>query len=180
MKTLVIHPKDRSTAFLTRMYEHLNDVTVVTGGTTKDTVRHMVDDHDQVMMLGHGTPFGLMSVGQFKGAYGHVVDHSFRDALRRKDNSIFVWCNADEFVKWEKLKGFHTGMFISEVSEARWNRIMASQDEIDESNDTFARIVGEVHEAAPSDLHGAVKERYGKLAARSPVAKFNHERLYVT
>ena len=38
--------------------------------------------------------------------------------LKKKDNSVFIWCNADQFVNRYNLKGFYTGMFISEVMEA--------------------------------------------------------------
>jgi hypothetical protein len=31
---------------------------------------------------------------------------------------VFIWCNADQFMKRHQLRGFYSGMFISEVQEA--------------------------------------------------------------
>ena len=54
MKTLIIHPEDRSTYFLDIVYKDVKNPTIVTGGVTKDELREMIEDHDQVMMMGHG------------------------------------------------------------------------------------------------------------------------------
>ena len=65
LKTLVIHPDDRSTDFLSAIYADLPNKTVVTGSSTPSEVRRMIQTHERVMMMGHGTPGGLMAMSQF-------------------------------------------------------------------------------------------------------------------
>lgn len=181
MERLVVHPKDPSTDFLKAVYEGRDDVTVVTGGCSKNEVKEMVKDCDQLILMGHGTGWGLMSVGQFKDAPGNIVDDSFGSLLRKKDNAIFIWCHASSFVRHHWLKGFSTGMFISEPSEAFWMGVRPyCEDEIEESNRVFASAVGRALDKEPRQMLFSVMEDYGKLAKRSPVAAYNAERLFVS
>ena len=146
MKTLVIHPEDSSTWFLKRVYENIEDVTVVTGNVSKNEVRSMVRDHDRIMMMGHGSPGGLFSVGNFPSVTGngYIIDESFVELLSTKKDSVYIWCNADQFVDRFELKGFYTGMFISEVGEAYYCGLPGTkQPEVDESNFGFVDLMGE-------------------------------------
>ena len=181
MKKLVIHPKDESTVFLTRTYERLDDVTLVQGDATKEQIRDMIDSHNLIMMLGHGTPGGLLSVGQFPGAPGYVIDDSFVPLLAEKDNCVYIWCNADKYVNRNQLSGFYTGMFISEVAEAYLMGLGGTtQREVDESNNSFVETIGAFSGRGPRLMHAAAKHKYGQLTSHNRVAKYNHERLYVT
>jgi hypothetical protein len=102
----------------------------------------LIEEHDRVMMCGHGAPMGLFSVGQFKNTGGFIIDHTMVDILSKKDNSIFIWCNADQFVNRFKLKGFYSGMFISEVGEAYYCGLPGTkQDVVDESNFGFCELL---------------------------------------
>lgn len=135
MKTLIIHPADSSTSFLDIVYNPIPDKTVITGGVTKTEVQRLIREHDRVMMMGHGSPGGLFSVGQFDtgGQYGYggyIIDQTMVPALKEKDNSVFIWCNADKFVNTFKLKGFYSGMFISEVGEALYCGLPGTEQEI--------------------------------------------------
>ena len=182
MKTLVIHPNDRSTWFLENVYKDIENLTLVTGNVSRNEVKSMIRDHDRVMMMGHGSPGGLFSVGQFpsQSNNGYIIDSEMVELLKEKDNSIFIWCNADQFVERHNLKGFYTGMFISEVGEAMYCGLPKTrQPEVDESNFSFVDIMGECIEHDPKTIHFIAKERYGKLVEDNPVAKYNHERLYV-
>lgn len=180
MKTLVIHPEDSSTYFLDQVYKDIEDLTLITGGVTKDEVRKLIEIHDRVMMMGHGSPGGLFAVGDFYTDNGYIIDHTFVDLLSEKDNSVFIWCNADRFVETYDLKGFYTGMFISEVGEASYCGLPGTkQSVVDESNFTFVEIMGECINRDPSTIHMYAKHRYGELIKHNPVAKYNHERLYV-
>ena len=145
MKTLIIHPKDKSTQFLDIVYETIPNKTIVTGGITKDEVRKLIEEHDRVMMCGHGAPHGLFSVGQFDDCKGgFIIDQSMVEVLSKKDNSIFIWCNADRFVDHFKLRGFYSGMFISEVGEAYYCGLPGTkQDVVDESNYGFCELLSE-------------------------------------
>jgi hypothetical protein len=185
MKTLVIHPQDTSTDFLKPIYAGLDDVTLVTGGWSRDQIIEAIQTHDQVMMMGHGGPSGLFSVGQFsiENPYSsHVIGDSMVEALSQKDNNIFIWCNADQFVTKHGLKGFYSGMFVSEVGEAFYCGVKTfDQASVDESNDTFARQLGECLGAtrAPDQIFDQIRGQYGLLAETNAIAKYNHQRLYL-
>ena len=181
MKKLVIHPKDNTTVFLTRAYERLDDVTLVQGDATKEQVRNMIIAHDQIMMMGHGTSDGLLSVDQFSDAPGYIIDGSFAPLLAEKNNSVFIWCNADQFVNRYQLNGFYTGMFISEVGEAYMMGLGGTtRRDVDESNNSFVETIGAFSGHGPRLMHAAARHKYGQLASHNLVAKYNHERLYVT
>jgi hypothetical protein len=185
MKTLVIHPKDKSTDFLKPIYAGLDDVTLVTEGWSQAQIKEAIQTHDQVMMMGHGSPSGLFPVGRFpieKQYGGYVVGSNLVEALSQKDNNIFIWCNADQFVNRHGLKGFYSGMFVSETSEAYYCHVKTfDQASVDESNDTFASQLGECLLAtrAPEAIHAQIKEQYGALAATNLIAEYNHSRLYL-
>ena len=185
MKTLVIHPKDKSTDFLKPIYAGLDDVTLVTGGLNQQELIQAIQTHDQVMMMGHGSPGGLFSIGRFPIGdrfSGYVIGVDTVEALSQKDNNIFIWCNADQFVDRHGLKGFYSGMFVSEVGEAFYCKVETyTQEAVDESNDTFARQLGEclLDTREPETIHAQIKEHYGALAATNLIAAYNHKRLYL-
>lgn len=181
MKTLVIHPKDKSTQFLDIVYEPIPNKTIITGGVTKAEVKKLIESHDRVIMCGHGAPFGLFSVGQFPGTNGFIIDESMVNVLREKDNSVFIWCNADKFVDYFKLKGFYSGMFISEVGEAIYCGLPGTQqEEVDESNYGFCELLSECINEPQDKMYEIIKEGYGKIAEENPVALYNHNRLYLS
>lgn len=180
MKTLVIHPEDRSTRFLSRVYENIDVTTLVTGGVSQLELRDMIESHDQVMMMGHGSPLGLMSMGKFP-ENGFVINDSHAPLLAKKDNSVFIWCYADQYVHYNELKGFYTGMFISEPNEAWMMNIKATDPEVEESNDVFGKTVGMMASRGPRLMWAAATHKgghYGRLAEKNAVARYNHERLY--
>ena len=184
MKTLVIHPKDSSTDFLTPIYMNLksfpdfDDVTIVRGGVTKAEVNQLITEHDRIMMMGHGSPSGLFAVGQF-GMQGFIINHTTVPLLENKE-CIFIWCNADRFVEANNLKGLYSGMFISETSEAAYCGLPGTpQDEVTESNDYFAKELGSVSERSLDEMYQHIKYTYGILAEGNGVAEYNHDRLYL-
>lgn len=180
MKTLIIHPKDSSTGFLDIVYDPIVDKTVITGGISKSDVHELIESHDRVMMMGHGSPGGLFSVGQFYGVGGgYIIDHQTVDLLNEKDHSVFIWCNADQFVNRYKLKGFYSGMFISEVGEAYYCGLPGtSQDMVDESNYGFCNIIAQHINKLTDVIHENVVSEYGLIAENNSVALYNKVRLY--
>ena len=181
MKTLVIHPRDGTTTFLNRVYEDLNEVTLVRGGADQAQIRDMIDSHDQVMLMGHGTANGLLSVGQFPDVTGYVVDAHLAPALAEKKNAVFIWCNADQYVIANELWGFYTGMFISEVCEAYLMGLTcASERQVKESNVWFGRTVGNAAKRGVEQMYAAATDRYGRLAKCNPVVQYNHARMYIS
>jgi hypothetical protein len=184
MRTLIIHPKDPSTSFLDIVYESIPNKTIITGGVSKDYVKKLIQEHDRVMMMGHGSPSGLFSVGQFDnvgGGYGggFIIDQSMVSLLKEKDNSVFIWCNADRFVEYFGLKGFYSGMFISEVGEATYCGLPGTkQDIVDESNYGFVNIIAKHINEDTESIYNKVRNEYGLIAEENPVALYNHKRLY--
>jgi len=99
MKNLIIHPKDPTTDFLSPIYASLKNKTVITGGITKYELRKLIYNHERVIMLGHGSTYGLLSVGQFPDSGLYVVKDMMYRLFINKIGSIFIWCHADEYVK---------------------------------------------------------------------------------
>jgi hypothetical protein len=179
MKTLIIHPQDRTTTFLQPIYQTIPDKTIISGGAFMKDIRKMIDAHERVMMMGHGSPHGLLSVGRFYDAFGYVIDGSMAARLSEKNGNVFIWCNADQYVNKHNLKGFFTGMFISEVGEALYCGLKGiGQEQIDESNDAFTGIVSKYINEPADTIYNKLLQEYGALAKRNPVAMYNYQRLY--
>lgn len=175
-KTLVIHPKDNSTDFLSVIYKDISICKVITSGT-KVEVDEEIKKHDRIIMLGHGTPHGLMSVGQF-GNINYIVDRTTVELLRDKE-CIFIWCNANMFVEYHQLKGFYSGMFVSEVGESIYCGCESSQEDVDNSNDFFSVLLGECINNELDVIYETIKEGYGKIRNTNKVVFYNHQRLYL-
>ncbi len=179
MNNLVIHPTDSSTDFLKPIYENISNATILHGGATKEQVFDLINENDRILMMGHGSPFGLFNVGRFVSSNGYIIDASMVEVLRNKE-CISIWCNADQFMKRHSLNGFYSGMFISEVGEAYYCGLPGTpQETVDTSNNYFAQLLGEVINEPMSVIYEHVKENYGLLTEDNPVALYNHNRLYL-
>jgi len=181
MKTLIIHPDDRSTDFLKDIYRGLDNVTVVTKNISRGTLHELIRSHDQIVMLGHGSASGLFNVSRIGGDERFTIGYSEVPLLKDKQ-CIFIWCHADQFVRTYRLKGLSSGMFISEVSEARYCNVKGNMSQVKESNSIFANLLGNVILEASSNykaIHSMVGESYDELAEVNPVARYNAERWYI-
>lgn len=179
-KTLIIHPDDDSTSFLEVVYRKIPNKTIVKGGVNQIQLQRLIESHDRVMMMGHGTEDGLLSVGQFFIEKWLVINDSSVPFLKTKMNNVFIWCHSDGFVNSHQLNGFYTGMFISEVGEAitcGFTR-SASQAIVDESNQAFCEIMSNHIMEDTGTLHKKVFMDYCRLAMKNPIALYNHQRLY--
>lgn len=170
MKTLVIHPDDRSTDFLKEIYKG-KDWTIINEHTacrSRKVITQLIKKHDRIIMMGHGYPGGLFMT---------CINPQMVYLLRQKF-CVCIWCNADKFVEHYGLRGFYTGMFISEVGEASHYGITIAQNRINYSNDLFALIM-RVEIDSPNVLEN-VKRLYdsNESTGNCPVIKFNHDRLY--
>jgi hypothetical protein len=178
MRTLVIHPDDRSTDFLRSVYKDIPNCVVLTEGTIWQ-VDLEIQAADRVIMLGHGTPHGLLSVGQFKGS-GYCIDYQSAQLLKSKKECVYIWCYASDFMKKYDLEGFGSGMFISEVAEADYCGLPGqSKKDIDVQCDYFTKLVGAGINLPSLQLHEMVSREFGEVALHCPVARYNHERLHV-
>jgi hypothetical protein len=90
MKNLIIHPADASTDFLKPIYANISDAIILNGGASKDQVKELMTQHDRIIMLGHGSPFGLFSVGQFVGNNGYIIDSTMVDVLKHVE-CVSIW-----------------------------------------------------------------------------------------
>jgi hypothetical protein len=180
MKTLVIHPSDRSTDFLKPVYQDLTNTTIVTEGLDHHEVAREMDRHDRVIMMGHGCPWGLYAIGMRGDHIGLIVnlDHT-KDILRNKRNTLMIWCNADIGARRLGLPGFSTGMFISEQSETFLLSAPVSDEVIDESNRCFTEALRSHIHLEEKALFNAVRHDYGRLLGHNPVAAYNHPLLQV-
>jgi hypothetical protein len=134
MKTLVIHPKDKTTDFLSVVYEDIKDCEVLRSNPQCVGIRKAIKKADRIIMLGHGTEYGLLGFGRY------IINSDLVQLLKDKE-CVFIWCNANEFTSKYKLSGFATGMIISELQEAIDFCIKTSHDEVEQSNKTFAYAV---------------------------------------
>lgn len=173
MKTLVLHLEDETTDFLKPIYAGIKDVTILTVPQKSPfALARLIEAHDRLIFLGHGLPSGLIG---YIGAFSSQVVIS---AIRaKKDNVIYIWCNADQYVSRYKLSGFSTGMFISEFGEALYCKLANfDRDEIEFSNNEFSRIVAKYIDLPTKELREKVYEEYN--ISDSLVADYNRKRLY--
>lgn len=126
MKTLVIHPKDSTTDFLSEIYSDKN-WTVINTFISNSELIDQIKSHDRIVMLGHGNEYGLFGFNRF------IIDSTFVSVLRNK-KCVYIWCNADIFVEKYGLNGFYTGMIISEYEESILYNIPTNPRWIFESN----------------------------------------------
>jgi hypothetical protein len=167
MKTLVIHPDDRTTDFLKEIYAGKGHTVITDRQTSATKLMNLVRAHDRIIMMGHGCSYGLL------GMTNQFMYPRFIGALRRKE-CIAIWCNADLYVKNTGIKGFYTGMFISEIYEAEYFRIKTTQENITYSNLLFTGLVKEYIDF-PSKLLIELKNKY---IGDCPVIRYNRDRLY--
>lgn len=177
-----MHPKDQTTNFLKKIYEPISNKTVIRGGIGKNELKKSIKNHDRVIMLGHGSPWGLLSVGQFPNAGSYIIDYSCCDLLSAKKENIFIWCFADQFVQRNGLEGFYSGMFVSEFGESfSLGYYISDRNLITESNDCFASSVSRnIHHPLEVLYENVLQQEYGILAETNPIAKFNLERLFLS
>ena len=104
MKTLLIHPKDPTTDFLSIIYsDYKNDEnwTIINEYIGKRLIKKAIKEHDRIIMMGHGTEKGLYD----PDTYNNIIDGSLVYLLHEKKDSIYIWCNADVFVEKHGLTG---------------------------------------------------------------------------
>lgn len=88
---------------------------------------------EPILLLGHGCPSGLLDM-----RYGIVIGDCDAELLKDRPNLIGIWCYASSYAFKHGLKGFFSGMFISELPETIVNGVDASEEEIDDDAWNFA------------------------------------------
>ena len=179
-KLLIIHPDDRSTDFLRILYENIAacDRTVITGGISPNELDVLIAGHDRVLMCGHGYKNGLLAMNKFETDQMYIINKRNVPLLKKSKSNVFIWCFASDFVEQFNLQGFSTGMFISEVEEAVFCGLtnpIPTQDEVDQSNELFCRILAKylLQDISSEDLYRHVCQDYSELAETNTVAAYN-------
>ena len=115
MKTLVIHPEDKTTDVLNVIYADI-ECKVITQDISEEDLIKEINDHERIIMLGHGGPSGMFGFRR-SAINKNLVEH-LRDKVM-----VTVWCHANEFFERHGLTGFYTGMIISEVQYKNFSRL---------------------------------------------------------
>lgn len=180
MKTLIIHPEDYTTDFLETIYYGLDNKTVLRNEFSVAQVCALIESHDRVFMMGHGSPSGLFSMELSIEFSPFAVNDKMVEALSSKKNNFFIWCHADIFVRNNNLKGFSTGMFISEPDEATlYNVFIDDNALIENSNSSFSNIVSKLNMETPEEMYFKVKQQYFEQNIANPIAEYNASRLFL-
>lgn len=189
MATLVIHPEDDpSTSFLKQIYSKNAEWKIITPNIIKSELIAEIEKAEDLVVMGHGDINGLFATNN---SSRYIIDSSFCSLLESK-NCLLIWCNADEFVKKNKMSfnGIFTGMFVSEILEMVFineqlefeEDIHAYQPMINESNESFALTLGnllsENNFRDMKYIYESLKKEYGLVAKRNEVAAYNHSRIY--
>lgn len=178
--TLVIHPKDISTGFLTRIYKDKDWDIIRSWPNDQASLKRLMDCYDRIIMMGHGTPSGLLNTDSFYTNNlvipQYVIDNFFVDLLQKKE-TISIWCLSDRFARQYKLPGFHTGMIISEVCEAQYvlGKMPLTAEETLDNMNLFADAIGR-HIDDPNllKMQKSIQEEYNR---DDPVSVFNRENI---
>lgn len=183
---LVIHPDDRTTDFLTPSYQGLS-ATVLTSQKNMFNLRENMREHDRIIMMGHGSPGGLMMPvgtiygvddvdGQLEKYSMYSINSNFVDILKTKP-IVAVWCNADQFVLKHDLHGFYTGMVISEMCEANYCNVhKCNTKDLEESNTLFTKALKEAIKIQSPESVKVFKEIYNN--PNNEIMNYNRQRIY--
>lgn len=179
---LVIHPKDKTTAMLSALYDGLEAQVITDCRSTKEMGRllHHVSTQERIMLLGHGSDKGLFfREDDNKNEFDKIiVGHSHRYHLHNHgSNIVAVWCNADQFARAEGLHGLFTGMIVSELNEALLYQVETTQEELDRENVKLARrLRALLDERIP--LSEIPKRMLAMDDDQSPLTTFNYNNFY--
>ena len=186
--TLVIHPKDKSTDCLSVIYEGRGWDVIRDFDTPRSEVKKQIKCHKRIVMLGHGTPMGLLAGGmihrtypvncwEFNRFHHYIVDGDMVSLLKRKE-TYSIWCHSDRFFRLNGLKGFHTGMIISETGEelAILKRVPLNEDQMAKNMELFCGTCAKYFDLPPEEAREKILEEY---IGDDEVTKFNRENIIV-
>ena len=156
------------------IYEGIDNVTLFDSWEQREEILKAIaaaPREEPILLLGHGSPAGLYDM-----RYGLVIRNSDADLLKDRPNLVGIWCYASDYAYAHGLKGFFSGMFISEEPEAWVNGVDATPEEIDgKAWDFSERFGGMLRAGMP------LKEIAADLMAPrhrdSELTRFNYSRL---
>ena len=101
---------------LCEIYKGIENVKFFDSWKQRDEIRKAIaaaPKDEPILLLGHGCPSGLLDM-----RYGIVLGDSDAELLKGRPNLVGIWCYASSYAYKHGLKGFFSGMFISELPEA--------------------------------------------------------------
>lgn len=186
-KTLVIHPKDPSTDCLSVIYEGRGWTVIRDFSTPNEELIRQIEAHNRIILLGHGTPNGLLAGSKEKQSNGMEVFHQFTHyiingshaSLLRKKETFSIWCHSDAYFRQYHVgHGLHTGMIISEVGEEYYclGRAVLNEKEMAENMKLFCNTFAKYIDLPPKEMRTKVLEEY---VGDDEVTRYNRERIIV-
>lgn len=170
---------DTDTAVLRYIWMGMPNVKVVEiTRSTRNPIRLVNEaieqEHDTLIMCGHGTPAGLLNPG-FNGSAYLVGAHNYMKI--RCNRIIGIWCHAKDFAETYGVRGFWSSMFISNKGEASSNGIYSVSDKsITEQEILFCvRLNQLINNYIP--MKTWVDSLRSDADYTNPVVKFNYDGL---
>lgn len=171
---IVVHPYDESTRMLAMIYDGIDNVKLFDSWMQKDAILSAIAEapkDEPILLLGHGSPWGLYDLRR-----GLILNDADAELLKDRPNLVGIWCYASEYAFKHGLKGFFSGMFISEPREAFVNRVEASDEEIAfVANDFSARFGTALRNGLP--LNEVAAALMDPSFINSDLTEFNYSRL---
>lgn len=135
---IVVHPQDPGTRFLHLIYEGLEGIRFFDSPCQRPQILEAIREaprDEMILLLGRGTPYGLL---------GGLIGDEDAELLRDRPNLVGIWHYASTFALRHGLKGFFSGMFISEWYEAEANGVKTDMGEIDDLCWNFSGMFGDL------------------------------------
>ena len=153
------------------------DATILINPTASECRRAIIDETEQIVLIGHGTECGLLN----QRLDGYIIDSRMVQFLRDKD-VIGIWCNASNFADRYDLTGFFTSMFISnsrELNECGFQTFDNCDEEIMRQNQIFASRINQLLSTnTPSKEWAAIL--FDSLNNEERFVYYNYEAMYST
>lgn len=127
-------------------------------------------------MMGHGTDEGLLRT-PITHQWSNLINSKHVQLLREKEWNVFIWCHANEFVEKHKLKGFATGMIISEIDEAVFCSVITNGQLINEANKRFSDALQDNIFSEPAQLFENFLKQFD--VKNNNVCQFNRENIFL-
>ena len=176
MEWLIIHPKDESTDFLTNCYSSIEDKIIIRDPSyPKGKLRELIKEANNIMLLGHGSQYGLYSTTSKKSISRFnrlIISSEYVSLLREKSKIIGIFCNARDFFNHYDLKGFALGMFVSELIEADYLSLPLDECMINDGNMLLTEVIRKNYYKDAETIYNEFTREFS-LLTDNPIAEYN-------
>lgn len=178
MSRIIIHDYryDESIEFLKKLYDSL---VVYDSDRSNSEIRNLLKNNSEIWMLGHGTPYGLLTRRNYKKGgeeYRLLINSQHVNFLRNKI-CVGIWCYANQFAEKYKLSGLFSGMVISEQMECDWILgYTPTKEDVERCNYQFVKALRECLNCYPlSEIPEIMREI---CPDNNPINKYNFNSIY--